>query len=100
LTEIFNQCRRVFSEVDPSAAATESGFDSVSFDAALECVNGLNFQLQKTNAAGRFEWSDGFLVDALQVWQPSLFIFYFIFLFLLSFQYAWIFAFAREFCAT
>jgi hypothetical protein len=69
----------VFSEVDPTAAATESGFDSVSFDAALECVNGLNFQLQKTNAAGRFEWNDGFLVDALQVWQrPSLFIFHFI----------------------
>jgi len=37
------------------------------FDAALDGVNGLNFQLQKSDAAGRFEWSDGFLVDALQV---------------------------------
>lgn len=94
----------MFSEVDPTAATTGSGFDSVSFDAALECVNGLNFQLQKTNAAGRFEWNDGFLVDALQVWSTTISI-YFPFhfdLFLLSWHDASIlviFACARECCA-
>ncbi len=66
---MFCQCRRIFSEVEPVVAAAENGFDSVAFDAAAQCVNLLNFQLQKTNAAGRFEWNDGFLVDALQVCQ-------------------------------
>ncbi len=61
------QCRRLLSEVDPVAASAANHAHSFVFDAALDGVNGLNFQLQKSDAAGRFEWSDGFLVDALQV---------------------------------
>jgi len=66
-THAFPQCRRVACEVDPAASNAANGFDNVVFDAALECISGLSFQLQKSTAAGRFEWSDGFLVDALQV---------------------------------
>ena len=54
-------------EANPSAADATSALDAVLFDAAVEAVRVLHFQLLKTNAAGRFEWSDGFLVDALQV---------------------------------
>ena len=54
-------------EVNPVAVGSSSVFDAVLFDAAAESASVLQFQLQKTNAAGRFEWSDGFLVDALQV---------------------------------
>jgi midasin len=65
--DAFIQCRRLLSEVDPAAASAANHAHSFVFDAALDGVNGLNFQLQKSDAAGRFEWSDGFLVDALQV---------------------------------
>ncbi len=54
-------------EVNPVSADAASSFDAVVYDAAAESTSVLQFQLQKTNAAGRFEWSDGFLVDALQV---------------------------------
>ncbi len=50
---------------DPSSAS--SVCDAVVFDAAAESTRALQLQLQKTTAAGRFEWSDGFLVEALQV---------------------------------